>query len=205
MWSQVGVHVSDAVDLRGDADCGTEYRPNFANSAPTLADVNGDGTREVVVVGNVYNCGTDPYTDLYDMPFILNADRSRWRGNGFDWTSIPAPDGAAAPSRAKITTSSKVWRPIPWLPIWTTMAIRKSSLLLTMAVCTLIGWTKPNTAIGPMPFTRPPKGSTALPPSPWAADLDNNGYAEVLFTSWTQKGSTAEANCIFWIIRQPAV
>ena len=68
-----------AVDLRGYANCGTEHRPNFANSAPTIADVNGDGVLEVVVVGNVYNCGTDPYTDLYEMPFILNADRTRWR------------------------------------------------------------------------------------------------------------------------------
>src|SRR5262249_10930777 len=36
VWSQVGVHVDDAVDLRGYAECGTEHRPNFANSPPTL-------------------------------------------------------------------------------------------------------------------------------------------------------------------------
>ncbi len=96
-WSQVGVHVADAVDLRGYANCGTEHRPNFADSAPTLADVNRDGTLEVIVVGNNYNCGTDPYTDLYHMPYIFNADRSRWSGSGFDWTAIPTPDAKAAP------------------------------------------------------------------------------------------------------------
>jgi hypothetical protein len=50
------VHVDDAVDLRGYAECGVEHRPNFANSAPVIADLNGDGVREIVVVGNVYNC-----------------------------------------------------------------------------------------------------------------------------------------------------
>jgi hypothetical protein len=94
-WSQVGVHVSDAVDLRGYANCGTEHRANFADSAPLIVDVNRDGTLEVVVVGNVYNCSTG--TDLYQMPFIFNADRSRWRAGSLDWTAIPVPDGNAAP------------------------------------------------------------------------------------------------------------
>ena len=89
VWSQVGVHVDHAVDLRGYADCGLEHRPNFADSAPAFADVNGDGTREWIVVGNVYNCGTDPYTSLYRMPFIFRNDRTRWSGSGFDWTAIP--------------------------------------------------------------------------------------------------------------------
>jgi hypothetical protein len=36
VWSQVGVHVDHAVDLRGYADCGVEHRPNFADSAPAF-------------------------------------------------------------------------------------------------------------------------------------------------------------------------
>ena len=42
-WSQVGVHVDDAVDLRGYANCGTEHRPNFANSPPSIVDIDGSG------------------------------------------------------------------------------------------------------------------------------------------------------------------
>ena len=60
VWSQVGVHVDHAVDLRGYANCGAEHRPNFADSAPAIADVDGTGRPELVVVGNVYNCGTSP-------------------------------------------------------------------------------------------------------------------------------------------------
>jgi hypothetical protein len=59
--------------------------------------VNLDGVSEVVVIGNVYNCGTSPYTDLYEIPYLLNGDRTRWSGEGFDWTVLPTPDGQSAP------------------------------------------------------------------------------------------------------------
>lgn len=97
VWSEVGVHVDHAVDLRGYANCGVEHRPNFADSAPAVADVNGDGTPEWIVVGNVYDCGTDPYTSLYRMPFLLRRDRTRWTGSGFDWTVLPLPGPGSAP------------------------------------------------------------------------------------------------------------
>ena len=73
VWSQVGVHVDHNVDLRGYANCGVEHRPNFADSPPIIADLDGNGLREIVVVGNVYNCGTDPYTVL--VPHAIHLQR----------------------------------------------------------------------------------------------------------------------------------
>jgi len=96
-WSEVGTHVDQAVDLRGYANCGVEHRPSFQDSAPVVADVDGDGVPELIVVGNVYNCGTTPYTSLYHMPFIFKLDRTRWSGSGFDWTVIPTPGPGSAP------------------------------------------------------------------------------------------------------------
>jgi len=95
VWSQVGVHVDHAVDLRGYANCGVEHRPTFEGSAPVVTDVDGDGVPELIVIGNVYNCGTVPYTSLYHMPFIFKLDRTRWSGSGFDWTAIRPPAPAA--------------------------------------------------------------------------------------------------------------
>lgn len=102
-WSQTGVHVSDAVDLRGYAECGTEHRPNFADSAPIIADVNGDGVREVVVVGNVYNCGADPYTDLYHALFIFKATAAVGRAAAS--TGPRSPSRCPAARRAPRTTT----------------------------------------------------------------------------------------------------
>ena len=60
VWSQVGVHVDHAVDLRGYANCGVEHRPNFADSAPRSPTSTGTAMPEIMVVGNVYNCGDEP-------------------------------------------------------------------------------------------------------------------------------------------------
>src|SRR5439155_440081 len=48
VWSQVAVHVDNAVDLRGFAYCGVDHRPNFQDSAPVVADVDGDGFKEII-------------------------------------------------------------------------------------------------------------------------------------------------------------
>ena len=41
-------------------------RANFANGPANVVDVNGDGVNEVVVIGDVHDCHTSPYTDLYN-------------------------------------------------------------------------------------------------------------------------------------------
>src|SRR5947207_410074 len=97
VWSEIGVNVDHAADLRGWTICVVDNRPDFGSSAPVVADVNGDGVPELIAVGNVYNCGTSPYTYLYYMPFIFNLDHTRWSGSGFDWTVIPTPGPGSAP------------------------------------------------------------------------------------------------------------
>ena len=64
---------SPFTDPCGWANCGVEHRPDFGSSAPAIADVDGNGVR-ADVVGNVYNCGTAPYSYLYHMPFIFKLD-----------------------------------------------------------------------------------------------------------------------------------
>lgn len=70
VWSEVGFHVDHAVDLRGWAMCGEEHRPNFANAAASVADLDGDGTLEIVIMGDVYDCaiGDNVDGDLYYVP-----------------------------------------------------------------------------------------------------------------------------------------
>ena len=59
-----------------------------------MVDVNGDGVNEVVAIGDVHNCHTSPYTDLYNTPYICNLDRTRFNDDGFDWTTRPLDTGA---------------------------------------------------------------------------------------------------------------
>ena len=39
----------------------------------------------------------DPEGDLYYLPWVLKADRTRWSGGGHDWTALPAPEPGSGP------------------------------------------------------------------------------------------------------------
>jgi uncharacterized repeat protein (TIGR01451 family) len=185
-WGRVGVHVDHAVDLRGWAYCGTEHRPNFAHTPAAIVDVNGDGVLEAVVMGNVYNCGTSPYSSLYEMAFIFNADRTRWGGSGFDWTAIPVPDGNAGPiSESWSTIESNMTNPVPvdldgdgYLEI-----------LYPSYDGRLHAYWLDKTEHGNWPYWvyNPGEGFRRFASEPVVADLDADGHAEVIFTSWVQK------------------
>jgi hypothetical protein len=187
VWSQVGVHVDDTVDLRGYANCGVEHRPNFANSAPAIADLDGDGVHEIVVVGNVYDCAADPYRSLYEMPFLFHADRSRWRAGPYDWTVLPTPDAAAAPLSEDYTL---IESHTPNAVVADLDGDGVAEILYASYDGRLHAWWLDKTEHGAWPFSvyAAAEGFYRFASEPVVADLDHDGRAEVIFTSWPQKG-----------------
>ena len=186
-WSRVGVHVSHTVDLRGYANCGSEHRPNFANSAPTIGDLNGDGALEVVVVGNVYNC-VDPYTDLYEMPFIFEADRTRWAAGIYDWTVLPTPDATAAPlSEDWELVESNLPNPV----LADLDGDGNKEIIYASYDGRLHAYWLDKTEHGNFPYSvySPSDGYITFASEPAVADLDNNGQAEIILTTWVQKAT----------------
>ncbi|TFG73031.1 MAG: VCBS repeat-containing protein, partial [Anaerolineales bacterium] len=95
-WAEVPAYVDLAYETRGWGPCYEQStaRANFADGPANITDVNGDGVNEVVVIGNVHDCHTNPYTNLYNTPYILNLDRTRFNQGGFDWTTPPVNTGA---------------------------------------------------------------------------------------------------------------
>lgn len=188
VWSQVGIHVSHEVDLRGYAHCGSEHRPNFADSAPVISDLNGNGTREIIVVGNVYNCGTDPYTSLYHMPFIFNLDRTRWSESGFDWTEIPTPDSQAAPISEDYNVIETA---LPNPVVADLDGDGYQEIIFSSYDGRMHAYWLDKSEHGEWPFqvNHPNEGVKRFASEPVVVDIDNNGKAEVIFTSWVQKGS----------------
>lgn len=185
-WSLVGMHVSHEVDLRGYADCGTDHRPNFAHSPPTLADLDNNGLLELVLVGNVYNCGTSPYTSLYEMPFIFNQDRTRWSNASYNWTEIPIPDGLAAPRMEDydIIESS---HPVPVVADLDGDGIKE--ILYPSYDGRMHAYWLDKSEHGNWPYsvTRSNEDFLRFASAPVIADLDNDGRAEVIFASWVEK------------------
>ncbi|HZY40394.1 MAG TPA: FG-GAP-like repeat-containing protein, partial [Anaerolineae bacterium] len=177
-----------AVDLRGYANCGVEHRPNMANTAPTIADVNGDGALEVIIVGNNYDCSQNPYLDLYEMPYIFNADRTRWSGSGYDWTIIPLPDAHAAPISEDY---SLIENNVPNPVVVDLDGDGQKEILYPSYDGRVHAYWLDKTEHGSWPFevNDPAEGFFRFATEPIVADLDNDGKAEVIFASWTQNGS----------------
>ncbi|MCB9421868.1 MAG: VCBS repeat-containing protein [Ardenticatenaceae bacterium] len=198
-WARVGFHLSHEVDLRGYAQCDPgdplEPRPNFADSAPTFADVNHDGTLEIIIIGNQYDCRTSPYTSLYQLPYILNVDRTRWSGNGYNWTVLPIPDSHAGPLSENYNVIETV-QPNP------VAADLDGDGFLEILYASYDGrihayWLdKTEHGTWPYEVTQAGEGIIRFASEPIVVDLDNNGKAEVIFNTWTQIGSSRAGELI---------
>jgi hypothetical protein len=185
VWSQVGVHVDHTADLRGYANCGSEHRPNFANAAPVIDDLDGDGAREIVVLGDVYNCAIEdgPAGDLYVIPWILNADRSRWKTAQYDWTVLPAPAPNARPLSEDYTVIENNVHNAVTADL---DGDGKKEILYSSYDGRLHAYWLDKTQHGSWPFKVPGTG-IRFASEPAVADLDGDGSAEVLLASWPQK------------------
>lgn len=186
VWSQVGVHVDQAADLRGYAECGTEHRPNFANAAPAIADMDGDGSLELVVPGDVYNCDVgDPVGDMYYLPWIFKLDRTRWSGSGFDWTVLPTPEAGSGPISQDYSVIENAVMNVVLADL---DGDGQREILYPSYDGRLHAFWLDKTEHGSWPFDDPGAGMR-FASEPVVADLNNDGQAEVIFTSWPESSN----------------
>jgi hypothetical protein len=181
-----GVAVDLTAELRGYVNCGTEHRPNFADSPATIADVNNDGIPEVVVTGNVHNCGTDPYTNLYQGIFIFNGNRSRFNRNGFNWETVPTGMGAPISEDYDVIESCMPNPVVVDIDGDGTKEILYPSSDGKLHCFWLDKTEKHN---WPYAVYNASEGVFRFASEPVVVDLDGDGKAEIIFGSWTQKGS----------------
>lgn len=191
-WCEVGIWVDLAAEQRGWGYCGTEHRPNFADSAPAISDVNGDGTADIVIVGNVYDCSTDPYTSLYHMIFLREPDLTRFNQGGHDWTVLPMPDPAG--SGAPLSEDYNVIETAePNAVVADLDGDGQQEMLFASYDGRVHAYWLDKTEHGNWPYSvyHQAEGFIRFASEPVVADLDNDGQAEVIFGSWTQKQSRA--------------
>ncbi len=185
-WGEVGVWVDLAAELRGWGYCGIEHRPNFAHSPASISDVNGDLIPEIVVIGNVYNCGTTPYTNLYHGPFVFNADRSRFKADGFDWETVPVDVGAPICEDYNVIESCM---PNPVVADIDGDGIKEILFASNDGKMHCFWLDKTEKYNWPYSVYNPAEGIYRFASEPAVVDLDNDGHAEIIFCSWVQKGS----------------
>lgn len=192
VWGRIGVWEDLAVETRSWGSCqngfsrSENYRPNFANSPASIADLNNDGQLEIVVVGNVYDCSKNPYQSRYYGPFIFNPDRTRFNSSGFDWRSIPIDTGTPLSEDYNLIESAL---PNPVLADLDGDGLKE--ILFASYDGRLHAFWLDKTEHGSWPYSvyNPSEGFYRFVSEPVVADLDNDGLAEVIFTSWPQKGN----------------
>ncbi len=189
-WGQIGAWESLALEQRGWGYCdgvrAESYRANFAEGPAVIADVNGDGQREVVVTGNMYDCSTGYPPSRYMALFLFNADRSRFNAGGYDWRTIPIDTGAPLSEDYNVIETAQ-----PNPAVADLDGDGKMEILYASYDGRVHAFWLDKTEHGSWPYTvyKPAEGFYRFASEPVVADLDNNGKAEVIFTSWTQKGS----------------
>lgn len=189
-WGQVGVWESSVPELRGWGKCDgsrvESYRTNFADGPAVIADVDGDGQREVVVTGNMYDCRAGYPPSRYIALYIFHADRTRFNQGGFDWRTIPVDTGAP------ISESYNVIETAQPNPVVADLdGDGRQEILFASYDGRLHAFWLDKTEHGSWPYSvnKPYEGVYRFASEPVVADLDHDGAAEVIFTSWTQKGS----------------
>ncbi|MDI6695544.1 MAG: VCBS repeat-containing protein [Anaerolineales bacterium] len=189
-WGQVGVWEILATELRGWGQCdgarAESYRTNFADGPAVIADVNGDGQREVIVTGNMYDCSTGYPPSRYMALYIFNPDRSRFNLGGYDWRAIPVDTGAPLSENYSVIETAQ-----PNPVVADLDGDGKQEILFASYDGRMHAFWLDKTEHGRWPFAvyNSAEGFYRFASEPLVADLNNDGKAEVLFTSWTQKGS----------------
>ena len=187
-WGEVPAYVEIEYEQRGWGPCYTEptARANFSNGPANIVDVNHDGIVETVVIGNVHDCHTSPYTDLFYTPYIFNLDRTRFVANPFDWTEPPLNTGAPLSEDYNLIESVQ--------PNPVTVDLDGDGnleILFPSYDGRLHAVWLDKTEHGNWPFSvyNPGEGFYRFASEPVVADLNSDGFPEVIFSSWTQKGS----------------
>ena len=188
-WGQVGIWESLATEMRGWGECNgvrpESYRTNFADGPADIVDVNGDGAMEVVVTGNVYDCYAGYPPSRYTGVYIFNADRSRFNTGGFDWQTVPVDTGAPISEDYNLIETAEANPAVADLD-----GDGRLEMLFASYDGRLHAFWLDKSEHGSWPFSvyHPADGYLSFVSEPAVADLDADGHAEVLFTSWTQKG-----------------
>ena len=185
-WGEVGTWVDLAAELRGWGYCGTEHRPNFAHCPATVSDLDGDSRLEVIVIGNVHNCGTSPYANLYHGPFIFNADRSRFKSGHFNWETVPIDVGSSVCEDYNVIESCM---PNPVVADIDGDGIKEILFSSNDGKVHCFWLDKTEKYKWPYSVYSESEGIFRFASEPVVVDLDDDGYAEIIFCSWVQKGT----------------
>ncbi len=186
-WGAVGIWESMVPELRGWGSCSGEriesYRTNFANGAAVITDVDGDGGNEVVVTGNVYDCHSGYPPSRYTGVYIFHPDRSRFTSERWNWQNPPVDTGAPISEDYSVIENCQ---PNPAVADLDADGEKEIIFPAYDGKVHAFWLDKQEHHNWPYPVYNSQEGFYRFASEPVVADLDHDGCAEVIFTSWVQ-------------------
>ncbi|MFP4345638.1 MAG: FG-GAP-like repeat-containing protein [Anaerolineales bacterium] len=187
-WGQVGIWESLEVELRGWGRCNGEraesYRTNFAHGPAVIADMDGDGTNEVIATGNVYDCAVGHPPGKYNGVYVFHADRSRFQGSSSDWRTPPVDTGAPLSEDYSVIENNQ-----PNPAVGDLDGDGQREIVYASYDGRVHAFWLDKTEHGSWPYSvySAAEGVYRFASEPTLADLDDDGDLEVIFTSWPRK------------------
>lgn len=187
-WGKIGLWESPAIEKRGWGNCSTtraeRYRTNLAHGAAVAADVDGDGSMELIATGNMYDCAQGHPPGKYTPLFIFNSDRSRFYKSSWDWRE-PAKDTGAPLSE----DYSRIENCQPNPVVVDIDGDGNKEILFSSYDGRLHCFWLDKKEHHSWPFSvyQASEGFYRFSSEPVVADLDGDGKAEIIFTSWVDK------------------
>ena len=189
-WGAVGIWESLATELRGWGQCNgvreESYRTNFAHGASAIADVNGDGVLEIIATGNVYDCNVGHPPGVYNGVYVFNSDRTRFNKDGYNWETLPVDTGAPLSEDYNVIENNQ-----PNPVVADLDGDGHKEIIYSSYDGRVHAFWLDKTEHGNWPYSvyNSAEGFFRFASEPVIADLDNDGYAEVIFSSWVQKAT----------------
>ena len=140
---------------------------------------------ELVMTGDVYDCYEKERPGKYMGLFIFNADRSRFNQGGYDWGSMPVDTG---PPLSEVHDVIATNMPNPVVVDLDGDGLQEIVYPSYDGRVHAFWLDKTEHHNWPYSVYDPNEGFYRFASEPVVADLDNDGQAEVIFSSWVQQG-----------------
>jgi len=183
VWGAVRAFEELALEIQG---WGEGNVAEFTLGAAVIQDVDGLGENEVVVTGRMHHSNGPSYPSLFSALFVFSADRSRFVSGAYDWQIIPTDTGAP------IYEGYLIIDPLPLNPVVADLdGDGEKEILYSSFDGRVHAFWLDKTEHGAWPYEvyNESEGFFRFASEPVVVDLDADGLAEVIFSSWVEKGT----------------